>query len=57
MRASGGKPAMQAAGDTEAPRLDRRRLAKKEERHKRKLFRWFGGRDAALAPMAVGSPR
>jgi hypothetical protein len=57
MRVSGGKPTMQAADDTEAPRLDRRRLAKKEERRERKLFRWFGGRDAALAPMTVGSPR
>lgn len=57
MRASGDKPTVQATDDTEVPRLDRRRLAKKEERRERKLFRWFGGRDAGLAPMTVGSPR
>lgn len=50
----------QAANDVEVTRPDevapdRRRVAKKEERRERKLFRWFGGRDPA--PLTVGSPR
>jgi hypothetical protein len=58
-RAAGVRPthATHAAENTEAPRYDRGRLTKREERRERRLFRWFGSRDAALAPMTVGSPR
>jgi hypothetical protein len=57
MRAPVAKHATHAAENTEAPRYDRGRLTKREERRERRLFRWFGSRDAALAPMTVGSPR
>jgi hypothetical protein len=58
-QAPGEKPTMQASNDGEVTRLEgrRERLAKKEERRERKLFRWFGGRDARPAPLTVGSPR
>jgi hypothetical protein len=56
-RAAGVKPTTHAADNTEDPRYDRRWLTRKEERRERRLFRWFGSRDAALAPMTVGAPR
>ncbi len=49
------KPTMQASEDVDVTRRDG--LTKKEERRQRRLFRWFGGRDAAPSPWTVGSPR
>lgn len=59
MQASNDKPAIEASGDIEAAQTERRRerLAKKDERRERKLFRLFGGRYAGSAPWTVGSPR